>query len=155
MAVRGEIDSLEMSRLRAQVVSVSPPVSLHLRGSVGEKGRRILAGTAKVVVTMICQRCLEPVALQLCAEFRLALVEHESDFTELPEQLDPLLVPRGSTCDLVSLIEDEFILELPIVPRHPDSFRCSDDQYLDTDRPDERRPFSDLGEIWAQAKKQE
>lgn len=65
-----------------------------------------------------CQRCLEPVALHLDVARALRFVADES----LAEALDPeseddvLALPRR--LDLHTLVEDELLLALPLVPMH-------------------------------------
>lgn len=65
-----------------------------------------------------CQRCLEPVALHLDVARALRFVADEA----LAEALDPdseddvLALPRR--LDLHTLVEDELLLALPLVPMH-------------------------------------
>jgi len=66
---------------------------------------------------MYCQRCLEPVSIDLDCQVSLALVESEEAASRLPDSMEPLISP-DETVDLLELIEDELILALPIVPRH-------------------------------------
>jgi uncharacterized protein len=76
-----------------------------------------LGASARVV--QVCQRCLQPMVLTLDVDRWIRFVADES----LAEQLDEdseddvfALPTRG--LDLLTLVEDELILALPIVPRH-------------------------------------
>jgi uncharacterized protein len=69
-------------------------------------------------VTLQCQRCLlalqEPLAMQ--RRFRFVASEAEAERLDAESDDDHLVLePR---LDLRALVEDELILELPIVPRH-------------------------------------
>lgn len=73
---------------------------------------------ARIHVTLQCQRCLqamqEPLALQ--RRFLFVATEAEAEALDADRDDDHLVqVPR---LDLLLLVEDELILELPLVPRH-------------------------------------
>jgi uncharacterized protein len=66
-----------------------------------------------------CQRCLQPVVLQLQVERDFLFVADEAQAAALDadnEQEDVLELERQ--LDLHALIEDELLLALPLVPRH-------------------------------------
>jgi uncharacterized protein len=65
-----------------------------------------------------CQRCLQSMRQSLHAERSFRFVRSEAEALRLDEDSEDdvlLLQPR---LDLMDLLEDEFILGLPIVPRH-------------------------------------
>lgn len=76
-----------------------------------------IRGTAQASVTMICQRCLEQMQVDLSADFLLAAVEDEARIERLPEQYEPLLI-SGKSDSLSGIIEDELILASPLVALH-------------------------------------
>ena len=83
----------------------APEVRLHLQ--------------AQATVWLNCQRCLQPVAVSLPVDrvFRFARDEDEAaQLDEASEEEDVLAL--GRPIDLISLLEDELIMALPIVPRH-------------------------------------
>ena len=71
---------------------------------------------------MICQRCLEPLSLQLADAIQLALVESESQIGSLEPRWDPWLVD-GPRITVASLLEEQLMLCMPLVNYHPDD-RC-------------------------------
>ena len=74
---------------------------------------------ASVPVVLQCQRCLQAVAQNLVVDrhFRFVRSAHEAERLDETADEDVLvLVPR---LDLHELLEDELILALPLVPRHP------------------------------------
>lgn len=77
-----------------------------------------LALEARTQVTLQCQRCLqalhEPLVLQ--RHFRFVANEAEAERLDAESDDDHLvLAPR---LDVRALVEDELLLELPLVPRH-------------------------------------
>ena len=74
---------------------------------------------ADVAVTLQCQRCLQAVAHTLTVDRPYRFVRTEAQAEALDETTEEdvlVLVPR---LNLHELIEDELILALPLVPRHP------------------------------------
>ncbi len=126
-------------------------VSWSLAGETDKLGRRFMSLRADAVVTLECQRCLQPFDLQLTAESRLELLESESEIEDEDTEEDPDAPDRvagSSHFDVLELVEDELILALPYVPKHevcpslPDALKSAEGG--DTDRPS---PFSVLAKL--------
>lgn len=79
-----------------------------------------LIGEANCIVTVRCQRCLEPFELTLQASLRLGVVRDEAAGQRLPDDMEPLLCAQGQEVAVAELIEDELLLALPDYPRHAD-----------------------------------
>jgi len=77
---------------------------------------RTLHGTIDARINVTCQRCMEPMALSLSVHPHLLLLR-AGDRDELMESGNALTVERPIT--LGSLIEDELLLSMPMVPMHP------------------------------------
>ena len=101
----------------------APPVRWRLLGE-----RRPLAGAgvqaalgleAQTVVELECQRCLQAMSWPIRLERRLFFVEGEDAAAALDAESDDDVLALASTVDAHALIEDELLLALPIVPRHP------------------------------------
>ena len=81
-----------------------PQIWLHIQGHT--------------VARLECQRCLQPLNEALQVDRRLRFVAGEDEAARLDEESEDdvlALVPR---LDVFGLLEDEFILALPLVPRH-------------------------------------
>ena len=74
--------------------------------------------TARAKVWRECQRCLEPVAVDLGVDrgFRFAADEATAAALDADSEDDVLAADRRF--DLLALVEDELLLALPLVPRH-------------------------------------
>lgn len=77
-----------------------------------------LALAAEVDLVLQCQRCLTPVTQSVLAERDFLFVADEATAEAMDEdsEADVLVISRDF--DALSLVEDELILALPLVPRH-------------------------------------
>jgi len=116
---------------------VHPEIWLHLR--------------AEAVLPLTCQRCLAPVDVPLAVErsFRFAADEDMAAAQDELAEEDVLALSRGF--DLVELIEDELLMEMPLAPRHetcpaPLKASASDDAF-EASAPRRENPFGVLGKL--------
>lgn len=72
---------------------------------------------AQIEVTLICQRCLQPMRVSLEGESQVALVENLAQADALPEDVEPVWV-ESRKVDLREVVEEELLLALPLVPMH-------------------------------------
>ena len=94
-------------------------VRAKLRFSVTDTGRRVILGEISVTAEVACQRCLEPVSIELADEIELAVLDDESQLESLEERWDPWIV-SDPKIQLASLVEEQLMLCLPLVSYHPD-----------------------------------
>jgi uncharacterized protein len=85
-------------------------------------GIAILRGRVSAKLLVECQRCLNPMEIEVSGHFKFALVNSEDEFEFIPEEFEPYLL-EGEEQSLIELIEDELLLSLPMVPVHEDE--CS------------------------------
>jgi uncharacterized protein len=74
--------------------------------------------SARARVLLECQRCLQPVALDLdiARSLRFVADEATAEALDADSEDDVLALPRS--LDLHALVEDELLLALPLVPMH-------------------------------------
>jgi uncharacterized protein len=73
---------------------------------------------AHTALELTCQRCLQPMTVQLQVQPTLRFVRGEDRAEALDEDSDEDVLALTPSLDLLSLVEDELILALPLVPRH-------------------------------------
>jgi uncharacterized protein len=106
----------------------------------------------EAVVTLECQRCLEPFQQALSSTSKLAFVSSEGDASLVPEDYEAVPLD-GDRIDLRALTEDELLLSLPIVAMHGGGTRCADTAgRAGTDTHEEpqaetHRPFAQLQDL--------
>lgn len=113
----GFIAVSELTRLAEIALDSSDKVEVELEFGVDDERHRVIVGRAHCALQVTCQRCLEPVEVVLDAEINLAIVWDEERAKQLPKALDPLILPEG-VADIYSIIEDELLLNLPMVSYH-------------------------------------
>lgn len=74
---------------------------------------------ARTALQLTCQRCLRPMTVTLDVQPSLRFVQGEARAEALDEDCDEDVLALTPSLDLLPLIEDELILALPLVPRHP------------------------------------
>jgi uncharacterized protein len=101
---------------------------------------------ADAVLPLTCQRCLEPVDVQLSVDRPFRFVADEATAAALDDESEEDLLAISREFDLPGLIEDELLMEVPVVPRHdvcPTDVRLSaQDPGFEDARPE--NPFARL-----------
>ena len=107
--------------------------------------------SAEADVPMTCQRCLGPVdvALAFVREYRFVATEAQAEIEDEASEEDVMAISRDF--NVLDLIEDELLMELPPVPKHatcPQSvkFQAVDPDY-DEHVPEKINPFAVLGQL--------
>jgi uncharacterized protein len=98
---------------------------------------------------LLCQRCLEPVEVQVRAALLLALVQGHEEAAQLPDEYDPLMASDDSI-HLLDLVEDEILLALPLIPAHTEGEGCGLHEPVSQRPPVQTRtdhPFQALGQL--------
>ncbi len=107
---------------------------------------------ARVDLPMTCQRCLEPVLVPLEVDCEYRFVADEKTASEQDDESEEDVLVYSREFNLLELIEDELLMELPIVPRHdvcpadavPAALIAAQEAELPEERPN---PFAVLGKL--------
>ena len=111
----------QFPRLCEQLVSDVGDVHARFEFGRDEQGLIVMRGELEVAVQMVCQRCLESAVLPVHSEFVYVVLREGASQDSLPKGYDALEVGE-EPLDLLTLVEDELLLALPIVPTHdPDA----------------------------------
>lgn len=108
----------QLSRLNGSVSQVLSDAQVELSFYVDPQKLVVMKGHACVDVELFCQRCNQPFVQTLDCEFYYSPVANLDQADELPEIYEPIEFNEFGEIDLVSVIEDELIIALPIVPMH-------------------------------------
>jgi uncharacterized protein len=115
--ISGFIDLARMPRFRESLASDAGSVNIDMRFTINEAKRQIMTGRLEASVEVSCQRCLEPLAIELTDDIRLALVKDEEAAKKLEAEWDPWIF-TDTKLDLAELIEEQLMLCMPIVNMH-------------------------------------
>jgi uncharacterized protein len=125
----GFLTMTDMPRLAKEASSVNPgdgfawQMETHFENSPGSEPRQILDLTLKGRLHLVCQRCLQDCAVNLDEKRRFILVATEAEADDYPledEEQEPLVASQHF--NLLETIEDEVLLSLPLIPKHPEGF---------------------------------
>ena len=114
---------------------------------VRDEGIRV-SGSVEAEVLVSCQMCLESVGLAISAGVDLLLHADAALLEEQSLEQDTLRYAEGEL-DLADLVEDQLLLELPMVARHAGGDCSAALEYTAPAVPEERRPspFGALREL--------
>ena len=73
---------------------------------------------AQASLPMICQRCLTPVDVSITVDRPFRFAPDEEAAAALDEASDEDVLALSRAFDLPVLVEDELLMEIPVVPRH-------------------------------------
>jgi uncharacterized protein len=121
--VAGQLAFARMKRLLDVVNNREEAAEIELSFSMDGQGIANARGKVRANLELICQRCLEPMRLELDVDLCLGIVASEEEAQRLPEQYDPLIV-HGEQLLIAEMVEEELFLALPAIPRH-DSAECA------------------------------
>lgn len=117
LSLAGTVKIADLQRLSSTLGSNDDVVFAELQFGVDEQDIAFLKGHLKAKLTLQCQRCMEPFICEIISDFVLGIVNTLDEANALPERYEPAMAKEGNLA-LRELIEDEIILNLPIIPRH-------------------------------------
>ena len=122
----GIIQASLLKRLQDSVEGVKRDAQVSLSFGLDEQQLIVISGKANIEVDLECQRCNEAFAHECDVQFTYTPNKGAKSEEEAPEEYDLVDLNEYGEVDLIQLIEDEFILNLPQVAMH-DEADCSVD----------------------------
>lgn len=115
--LEGSVPLEAMPRLATLLHDSAGGARFALHFGYDDEGQARVLGRIEAQPVMLCQRCLEPMRIEVACDVSLALVPEGADTSMLDPGYEPLVV-GDSPQRLSDLIEDEIILALPSIARH-------------------------------------
>jgi uncharacterized protein len=117
--LQGELPIVSLTRTLDMLASSAGNLTYQVEGRISERSRVQFVLQIDGVLSVACQRCLEGIDFPLNIRSVLEFVEDEVDLTQEEIEDDSIdFLPVQNEIDVVALIEDEIILNLPPAPRH-------------------------------------
>lgn len=138
-AAGGAVSWIAQAELRPGARGAEPSVWLHLQ--------------AHALLPLACQRCLAPVPVALDVDRWFRFVADETTAAEEDEDSEEDVLALEPRPNLRELIEDELLMELPLVPMHD---TCPQpvvmaagaiDESPGADEPPRKNPFAELARL--------
>lgn len=116
--LKGDLLLSEMVRLDEFLCEKGGVAQIHLQFGRDSQKYAYIKGAIKTKFKLLCQRCGEPMTLDFDIQVNDSPVRNDAEAERLPNRYEPLLV-TDETMSLNTLIEEEILLSMPIVPKHP------------------------------------
>jgi len=116
VSIAGQVLSDQLARLAGEGVSAGQ-IDAHLEFGFDDEKRRVVTGRITAELQVVCQRCLESMALPVDVAVAWAIVWDEEQAKKLPSRLEPWIAGEGPE-DLYVMVEEELLLALPTAPMH-------------------------------------
>lgn len=117
--LEGELPIADLARVLDLLVDTDGSLRYVLTGATGPRNRPQLQLQLDGMLSLRCQCCLERIEHPVRIRSLLEIVDDENDLTQEEMEDDTKdFLPAQSELDVVALIEDEIILDLPSAPRH-------------------------------------
>lgn len=124
----GEVAPTTFKRLVTLLTQEHEQTNLQLNANLYRRNHVLhLAFTLTDEVWLTCQRCLQPIAIDLTDDYDIALLDDESQVNMVNESQDYLVLDEVITeaaperlLPFKKLVEDEILLKAPMAPKHDD-----------------------------------
>jgi uncharacterized protein len=127
--LEGTVNVVDLTRLESSVTAICGPLEAKIQFGLDESRAKIVEGEARVALEAVCQRCLDPVTLDLQANFTVQVIWSEDHLDRVAANYEPWIV-ADKLANLTELLEDEILLALPLVNYHPVG-ECTGDTFVD------------------------
>ena len=151
----GEVDPNSFERLATTLSAEHDQSNTQLNAELYRRNNVLhLAFTLKGDIWLTCQRCLQPIAIDLSDDYNIALLENDSQVRLINEEQDYLLLDEIVTeqsperlLPFKRLVEDEILLKIPMAPKHDDC-EMSVEQFGEIPEEEENEnPFAALASL--------
>jgi uncharacterized protein len=115
--LEGELAVASMERLLPSLAAPDGMAQVKLRGERRIDGKSLLHIEVRCELVLQCQRCLQPMVWLCESSVSTRLVSSHRVY-EVDEEAGETLEVGDEPLHLLTLVEDELILALPLVPKH-------------------------------------
>jgi uncharacterized protein len=150
--LKGRVALALMSRLRDSLCDVQGDAQIDWLFALDDKQRPMISGRVHAQLPQQCQRCLQPMLTEIDTKMALVVLDSETSQNSQNEEL-PLgyetITLTSTPVSLITLIEDELILALPIVAKHTacPSNECQYVSSIAEDKTLKNNPFQVLSQL--------
>ncbi len=144
--IAGEIQLSVLTRLTGLLLDSRGGLKYSLSFDFDESGLCVVESSIEAKVRLACQRCFEPVIVDIHTNSLLAVVKETDRLDTLAEGYEPLQLDNDAII-IDDLIADELLLSMPLSALHPED-KCSSVSNLNRINADIKRlPFAGLAAL--------
>lgn len=150
----GEVAPTSFERLVTQLTTEHEQPNLQVEADLYRRNNVLhLAFKLTGEVWLTCQRCLQPIAIDLTDDYDIALLDNDSQVRLVNEEQDYLILDEivsdqtpERLLPFKNLIEDEILLKAPMAPKHDDCEMVVD-QVGEIPEEENENPFAALASL--------
>ncbi|MCH8538797.1 MAG: 23S rRNA accumulation protein YceD [Alkalimonas sp.] len=148
----GVIPLSGLSRLSEHLLDTAGDVTVSIDCDIDEQKLVVIKGNAACSVQVACERCQQPLELELACQFAFTPVRSDNTALDhIPECYDVIVKDEHGEVNLRQMVEDELILTLPMYPAHDERFCSASEKPVSFGKVDEEEekpnPFAILQEL--------
>jgi len=144
--LRGTVEVAALARLQDALFDQSGAIAYKLAGRVDQEGKPSLHLALGGELVLRCQRCLGPVRFRLDAVRTFLLVPADQALSDPADEADDTeQLHADPKLDVIALVEDEVILDLPMVTVHEEGACVAPSPKLETGK--QESPFNVLAAL--------
>ena len=117
--LQGKLPTANLTRTLDLLADPAGVLSYKVEGRFGSRKRPQLVVSVEGTLSVCCKRCLEGIdyPLSVYSVLEFVGIEEELSQEEIEDDSRDFLTEQNEV-DVIALIEDEVILDLPVAPRH-------------------------------------
>jgi uncharacterized protein len=150
----GTVAPARFHRIGAPFIATKP-VAVEMRIRSEDESDLRLSGRIKTEIKATCQRCLGEVDVAIEKIFDLRLVDTTDPVETAFGTGDDMLTVSQGRIDIEQFVEDEMMLDCPMIPVHDNPECGAAPNVKDIDEGGRRKPFARLAELMASTVKKE
>jgi uncharacterized protein len=115
----GVVNTQDMPRIAAEIEGDNHSViTYELKFYYDAQGICVIDGQLDCLIYLKCYRCLQACPQTLKIRFLLSPLAKTAKVSLLPEAYEPIILEDDNTLNLLSMLEEEILLSIPLVPKH-------------------------------------
>ena len=144
--LEGDIQLDSMERIADMLLDNKGLLHYCLVFGIDDSGTNYVESEISTQLRMKCQRCLEPVTVDIHKQTLLGIVGSKTEAEALAVEFEPLVLEDG-VFKIKDLVEDELLLAIPFSPSHPRE-QCNGTTELDRLNAETTvKPFASLASL--------
>lgn len=114
----GNVQLASLARLKGILLENKGKLKYSLSFDYDESGVCVVESSIEARLILQCQRCFEPVEVEIQKSSLLGVVNDEDEFDSLAREYEPLQLD-DDVITVEELVEDELLLSIPLSALHP------------------------------------
>ncbi|MEO8445557.1 MAG: DUF177 domain-containing protein [Gammaproteobacteria bacterium] len=119
-------------------------LKVHCAFESGPEGFPQVRLTVAGTLTLVCQRCLQPLVWPVEVDGLLTVVRSDAEAAGLADPFETALLTDAGL-EMAAIVEDEVLASLPLSPRHPETAACARQELMNSG--ETHRPLAGLADL--------